>query len=143
MKIEIGEYVRTKDGYIGKLVEYIPEALNYLKIDIGREIKHSDDTVDNFIYTRYGFQLKHSKNIIDLIELGDLVEFFVGYNLDKEDTNLFEVIAIAKKTNEIGVFRNNLELDFFPIDNLIAITTREQFENSKYKIEELEDKLNE
>lgn len=143
MKIEIGEYVRTKDGYIGKLVEYIPEALNYLKIDIGREIKHSDDTVDNFIYTRYGFQLKHSKNIIDLIELGDLVELFVGYNLDKEDTNLFEVIAIAKKTNEIGVFRNNLELDFFPIDNLIAITTREQFENSKYKVEELEDKLNE
>ena len=33
-EIKVGEYVRTKEGYIGKLVEYIPDALNYLKIDV-------------------------------------------------------------------------------------------------------------
>lgn len=67
-EIEVGEYVRTEGGYIGKLVEYIPYALNYLKIDVGREIIHCDNSRDNFIYTRYGFQLKHSPNLIDIIE---------------------------------------------------------------------------
>lgn len=61
--------MRTEEGYIGKLVEYIPNALNYLKIDVGREIRHCDNSFDNFIYTRYGFRLKHSFNIIDLIEV--------------------------------------------------------------------------
>ena len=75
MEIEVGNYVRTEEGYIGKLVEYIPNALNYLKIDVGREIRHCDDTFDNFIYTRYGFKLKHSKNIIELIEIRRLCEW--------------------------------------------------------------------
>lgn len=67
-EIKVGEYIRTKEGYIGKLVEYIPNALNYLKIDVCREIIHCDNSRDNFIYTRYGFQLEHSPNLIDIIE---------------------------------------------------------------------------
>lgn len=73
-KIEVGEYVRTEEGYIGILIEYIPNALNYLKIDVGKEIRRDNGMSDNYIYTRYGFQLKHSKQPIDLIEDKDIVE---------------------------------------------------------------------
>lgn len=133
--MEIGEYIRTKDGVISKC-EYIDnnECGKFwwfdktLYEDYGESIDFLHESVIN------DFLVKHSKNIIDLIELGDLVELFVEYNLDKEDTNLFEVIAIDEKTNEIGVFGNNLELEFFPIDNLISIVTREQFESMKYEV---------
>ena len=68
--IEVGEYVRTpEEGYIGKLVEHIENALNYYKIDVGREIIHCDNLRDNYIYSREGFGLKHSKKLIDLIEV--------------------------------------------------------------------------
>ena len=63
-EIEVGEYVRTEEGYIGILIEYIPNALNYLKIDVGKEIRRDrrdNGMSDNYIYTRYGFQLNHSK----------------------------------------------------------------------------------
>lgn len=72
-EIEVGEYVRTEEGYIGILIEYFPNALNYLKIDVGKEIRRDNGMFDNYIYTRYGFQLKHSKQLIDLIEVGDYV----------------------------------------------------------------------
>lgn len=72
-EIEVGEYVRTEEGYIGILIEYIPNALNYLKIDVGKEIRRDNGMSDNYIYTRYGFQLKHSKQLIDLVEVGDYV----------------------------------------------------------------------
>nr|DAY80357.1 MAG TPA: hypothetical protein [Caudoviricetes sp.] len=65
--------MRTEEGYIGILIEYIPNALNYLKIDVGKEIRRDNGMSDNYIYTRYGFQLKHSKQLIDLIEVGDFV----------------------------------------------------------------------
>ena len=68
-EIKVNEFVRTKEGYIGKLVEYVPNALNYLKIDVGREITHCDNSRNNFIYTRYGFQLEHSFNILDILEV--------------------------------------------------------------------------
>ena len=83
-KIEVGEYVRTEEGYIGILIEHIPNALNYLKIDVGKEIRRDNGMSDNYIYTRYGFQLKHSKQLIDLIEVGDIIK----YRIDNISTTL-------------------------------------------------------
>lgn len=77
-EIEVGEYVRTEEGYIGILIEYIPNALNYLKIDVGKEIRRDNGMSDNYIYTRYGFQLKHSKQPIDLIEVKDVIKYRIN-----------------------------------------------------------------
>lgn len=57
MNIEVGAYVRTKSG-IGK-VEQIGNSLFWL--EDGSSYSLSDKTI------------KHSKNIIDLIEVGDFV----------------------------------------------------------------------
>ena len=54
MEIKVGEYVRTKDGRIGKLIEsQVYEMENGQYIEFLEDIK------------------VHSKNIIDLIEVGD------------------------------------------------------------------------
>ena len=66
-KIEVGEYVRTKDGEIHKVIE----------IKENRYITNFDD----YFYYGYdnnmgGFKsdiVKHSKQLIDLIEVGDYV----------------------------------------------------------------------
>lgn len=121
MKIKVGEYVRI-DGYIGKLVEYIPNALNYLKIDIGREIKHCDDSIDNFIYTRYGFQLKHSENILDLIEEGDYVN---GYLINYIPDNEKAVYHDASDCVDVEKFENK---------DIKTIVTKQQFAEMEYKI---------
>ena len=68
-EIKVGEYVRTKDGVIGKVI-----ALAHMYIELDR--KYYD--------TQYGFVrditfderiTKHSSNIIDLIEVRRLREW--------------------------------------------------------------------
>ena len=62
MDIEVGDYVRTKSGEIGIFVEYRDDKF-FCKI----KIKNTYYTPPISTIT------KHSKNIIDLIELGDFV----------------------------------------------------------------------
>lgn len=122
--IKVGEYVRTpEEGYIGKLVERIENALNYYKIDVGREIIHCDNSRDNYIYSREGFGLKHSKNIIDLIEVGDIVH---TRDVLEEDYYLMfdeEMIKATRETIESGI-------------ELVDILTHEQYEKNTYRLEE-------
>lgn len=139
--------MRTEEGYIGKLVEYIPNALNYLKIDVGREIRHCDNSFDNFIYTRYGFQLKHSFNIIDLIEVGDYVNGYrvkeIGIYTEKE---IVEIYAVCNNLKEIENKLINKKwyalenLDLLPgrnckNDSIKSIVTKEMMKSVEYTIE--------
>lgn len=122
-EIKVGEYVRTKEGYIGKLVEYIPNALNYLKIDVGREIIHCDNSRDNFIYTRYGFQLEHSHNLIDLIQCGDYVNGHLVIDIPGDESG---TVYLEQITN--GALIPTLKED------IQTIVTKEQFEQISYKV---------
>ena len=71
MNIEVGEYVRTR-GIIGKLVriEYdkIDTSLKWYVLDRGINMR-----ADQICYVNKPYIEKHSKNIIDLIEVGDYV----------------------------------------------------------------------
>lgn len=122
--LKVGEYVRTpEEGYIGKLVERIENAHNYYKIDVGREIIHCDNSRDNYIYSREGFGLKHSKNIIDLIEVGDIVH--TRDVLEEDYYWMFdeEMIKATRETIESGI-------------ELVDILTHEQYEKNTYRLEE-------
>lgn len=88
MDIEVNEYVRTKDGEIHKVIEI-------------KENRYITNFADYFYY-RYdnnmgGFKsdiVKHSKQLIDLIEVGDIVEIRTGlyssfkYFVENEDNLL-------------------------------------------------------
>ena len=125
-EISINEYVRTPEqGFIGKLVEIIPNVLNYYKIDVGREIIHCDNSRDNYIYSRDGFGLKHSKNIIDLIEVGDYVNGYYVIDDAKKDK---KYITIAVNYREYGEeYLKNKEIE--------SVVTKEQFKSIEYRWE--------
>lgn len=63
MEIEVGDYVRTRAGHFYKITRIDENGLIYWnKIQCGWSMEQLKDIV-----------VKHSKNIIDLIEVGDYV----------------------------------------------------------------------
>lgn len=119
--MEVGEYVRTKDGIIDKVENY----------SIGCCVWHCKNgmCIDecNCIGTHLEDIVKHSKNLIDLIEVGDIV---------KDKYNKYEVAFVK----DDKIYCNDYNLD----DSLItlreqdikAILAREQFEANCYKVGE-------
>ena len=75
-KYKYGEYIRTKCGKIDKVINNKYYMQQYIECEKGLYLK------ENII--------KHSKNIIDLIEVGDIVEVLDHdwtrvFNIDDED----------------------------------------------------------
>ena len=138
--MEVGDYVRTKNGSIFKIIDGNEDNWG-LDILVGYLETFEENWLELYRYNDNGsfFNdnniVKSSPNIIDLIELGDLVRLFMEDNLDKEDTDIFEVIAITDDKKEIGVFTSNFEIEFFPIENLRGIVTWEMFESMEYKVD--------
>lgn len=117
-KISVNEYVRTKDGIIDKvIIEYDGKCNN-------------PNCSEKHISCKYNYYnekeiVKHSKQLIDLIEVGDIV---------KDKYNKYEVAFVK----DDKIYCNDYNLD----DSLItlreqdikAILAREQFEADCYKV---------
>jgi hypothetical protein len=124
--MKVGDYIRVDNGCICKVLDYTDISDNDFYVNTDSEY--------NVIYKSW--IVKSSPNIIDLIEIGDLVKLFMEEDVDKEDTNIFEVVAIPNDRKTIGVFTGDFEIEFFPVENLRGIVTKEQFEEIEYKIGE-------
>ena len=113
MEINVGDYVRTKCG-IAKLNRIDNGYQYFLDSDI-----YDEDTLENTCVTYIKYIIKHSKDIIDLIEVGDYVNGMLvmsnDYNFDKP----------------IKIF-SNLR---FGKEDIKSILTHEQFEANAYTIE--------
>ena len=108
-KLEAGIYVRTKWGYICKIIninDFREPSMKY-----GVEASYLKDVMfigDDDI-------LKTSHNIIDIVQVGDYVN---GYEVTSKDQFLG--------------FGNH---DWYMLDNEIkSIVTKEQFESMSYKV---------
>lgn len=144
MKLEVGMYVRTKDGHVDKIIKINNNLLN------GRIIQVKNGELDCCMgYTVFtdlfppSHYTKASFNIIDLFEEKDLVEIeFYSLRAEKRITRLFEVDF--KENNHItfvnahcqlyilnGIWSNE-DASLEPIFK--SIVTREQFEDAKYRI---------
>lgn len=66
-EIEVNEYVRTNKGNIGKVVE--------IRLGFNKDTQLYQDVymLDNGLWTILEYIVKHSKQLIDLIEVGDYV----------------------------------------------------------------------
>lgn len=114
--IEIGEYVRTKDGYIIKVDE------NTNIFNLGYKEQYVDMET-----TKYGFTceqeiVKHSKQLIDLIEVGDFVNEMEILHI--EDNKLY-----VEWNNEFEEFTGFLENK-----DIKTILTKEQYMANCYKV---------
>ena len=117
-EIKVGEYVRTSVGKIYKLTEKIQEQIeNYPGF-----LQHIEQKSI----------VKHSPNIIDLIEIGDYVNGSRVENVDGFDKDGNDIIALGVIENDLdyayGVFLTDL--------NIKSIVTKEQFQSVEYRLEE-------
>lgn len=113
-EIEVGEYVRTKTGKLDKVINNNYYMTQYIGCEKGLVAKANI--------------VKHSKNIIDLIEVGDYVN---GYKID-EITDWGVLVHKANGINKSGFsipvaqYREDIE----------TILTHEQYEQNCYKVKE-------
>ena len=128
MKLEVGMYVRTKDGEI-------------IKIKYVEDVYTSDDNIfiATVVYFGEGFYVnsddvkKASHNIIDLIEVGDYVN---GKKVRKINCHYLYFDDDLQEEVDIN---DGLELEdgFIYFESEIeSIVTKEQFEQMQYKVGE-------
>ena len=117
--IEVGEYVRSKSG----------------KIDI---FKEKDE---NYMFARCEKNtywildiINHSKNIIDLIEVGDIIEINKGKYEVIYDKSLEQLGVLIPNRNHLEIRHSTLEHIFREYKN-IRILTKEQYQANCYTVE--------
>lgn len=110
-KIEIGEYIRANDGTIGKIIADKEEPLRYVIDDCGQIVLHTDI-------------VKHSKNIIKLIDIDDYVNGLavIGKYLDENG----KVCLILDTTDEIRIRCYN--------ENIKTVITKELYKSVEYEV---------
>lgn len=114
MKIKVGEYVRTKTGYIEK-VGMIYKNNIYFESEL-------EDTYAT-AYQESDIR-KHSENIIDLVEVGDIVN---GHRVDNIDDNV--LVSNPKGIDKSGVFVPIAQYD----KDITTILTHEHHYDYCYK----------
>lgn len=117
-EIEVGEYVRTRNGKIRKVKDtvaqyYITDRLNIL---------------DNNQFEKEDI-VKHSKNIIDLIEETDIVEYRVNCLSELK-------VGRVKKYKDARSNKKYLEVEGFDIIKIYVerILAYEQYEKNCYRL---------
>lgn len=111
--IKVGEYVRTKSGKIDKVINnnyYMPQYIECEKGIVDKE---------NIV--------KHSKNIIDLIEVGDIVNNYIVLDV-MEDLQTgeihLEMPSSYPKEGSCAIYN----------DEIKTILTKEQMEANQYVV---------
>ena len=114
--IEVNEYVRTNKGVIGKLIS---ETLSYPEPSEWILKANNNKIV---IVECNDYPVKHSKQLIDLIEVGDVLEIRTGlyssfkYFVENEDN----LLLLKEKVKELW--------------NIQTILTKEQMMANCYKV---------
>lgn len=112
-EIEVDEYIRTEKGYIFKVDD---------KKKVLKGIK--------FLDVQYGKIRKHSKNIIDLIEVDDYVNGKRVFATDNRINDNGEKVILTENYDEWtdnGVISNK---------DIKSIVTKELFKKTQYKVGE-------
>lgn len=104
--IEVGEYVRTDKG---KIVKIDKEKINLQML--------------KFLDVEYGQIVKRSKNIIDLIEVGDYVN---GEQVVGKDNNCILLLTDKGQTYLRNIFESKY---------IKSIVTKEMFASAEYRVE--------
>lgn len=126
-EIKVNDFVRTKDGQIYKIedgTEFYEDSVN-VGIGIIPDVEGIWVDKEHFTYVDKIEIVKHSTNLIDLIQCGDYVNGKQVSNVDKVDnTNFIE-------WTDGDMYKTEIENDKF----IETIVTKEQFESISYKVE--------
>lgn len=115
--IKVGEYIRTKNGIIDKVILDYKGKCNNLNCDR----KHI--SCKNNYYNEEEI-IKHSQNIIDLIELKDVLK------IKDEENKIF----YAGVETDVEFFNECIKLIKNKKVELLSIVTKEQFKKVSYEV---------
>ena len=125
--MQVGDYVRTKQGYIRQIKEIYDHILYYVNLDKSITMERygefepitqlDRDTIDEII--------KSSPNIIDLIEVGDYINGKKVIKVWEEPFGEFagQIFTILEGEEAAPTIRE-----------IKSIVTKEQFEAMEYKL---------
>ena len=119
--IKVGNFIRTNNGHIGKLIRIerddIDTSLKWYVFNDGK----------NERYVNKPYITNYSKNIIDLIEAGDILKIH------------FPVRNTIRKIYVDEYFENSMILNGIINGNVIlkSILTHEQYEQNCYKVNDV------
>ena len=129
MKLEVGDYVRTKNNGVCKLYREFHED----SVDVGICVFHEIDGFftdkEEINYIEKDDILKSSKNIIDLIEEGDYVN---GNKVIRIETSSYP----EDKNVKIIVCCGDDDYYVYYNEDIKSILTKEQFESMAYEVEQ-------
>ena len=113
-EIEVNEYVRTKDGVIGKVIKVLSNRVFLDNLGYAVLIK---DIVN------------HSKQLIDLIEVKDIIKYRIeNISTTLETKGYLEGITDISDEEMLQRIKNDKNYE------ILEILTHEQFEQNSYKI---------
>lgn len=113
MELREGMYVRTKDGFIDKVINDYKGCCNSPNCNCKHvSCEHNYYDEENII--------KVSDNLIDLIEVGDYVNGLPVVHNAKENGGNIVIVSNGSPYNE---------------EDIKTIVTKEQFESIKYEVE--------
>ena len=127
MNIEVGEYIRTKKKGIFKVLSIRKTPYGYYCGTV------DNDNIRTFTIGKGGNAeikkdiVKHSKNIIDLIEVGDFVNGNKVHSVD---------YSTSTQTGEkyLVIDKIYISVKFFYERDIKSIVTKEQFSNMEYRL---------
>lgn len=114
--IEVGEYVRSRIGSIGKVTKIEDNKFLY---------------EDKTLITWTGNVVNHSRNIIDLIEVGDFVN---GYGVIDFYLDYFNGNDRREKPKRIAVIVDKFCDNHIKEDEIKTILTHEQYQANCYTV---------
>lgn len=132
--MQVGEYCRTKEGYIAKVIEI--DDITYM-FDKTIRISCGDVFLHIFLGEEKQYITKHSPNIIDLIEVGDYINGCLIVEISKDpfikgQTNLWTNMLFS----EGEPFPNEYYKVKILEKDIKSIVTHEQFRDVRYIVNE-------
>lgn len=123
-EVQIGEYCRTYEGYIGILKEINKKNYNYLTIDVQNKVRRDGLEPLNYIYLKNENIKNHSKIISEIIEVGDYVNGKLIHKIDKGQNYCYLYYGNCKT---------------FVDYQIKTILTKETYEANCYTVEKVKD----
>lgn len=125
MEIEVGEYIKDNKSNIGKVIEIFK---GHCTAKYHIEFKGNVKVKRQYLSTKT--IIKHSKNIIDLIEVGDIVNGHKVMAVYLEGENKYiklnDAYSIKNKFTGIRTYSKDIK----------TILTKEQYNQNCYRLEE-------
>lgn len=134
--IKVGMYVRTKDGYIAKFINYgYNEGIEGKSCLFDKKIRDISTFVydeDNFLFDDElkEYIKKYSYNLEDLIEDRDIVRYRVNSISTALKTRVYiDFINVVKDENYLVRLKKDYNIE------ILDILTKEQYMQNCYKVE--------